>query len=465
MGKRSFAVHSPFSHTANTEDMSAGAISGSGRRPGRSTPPIDVVTWNVLSPHLCNKKVFPECDDAALDAEERRTRTRHQLRQFITERKIICLQEVCNQWSSEFRTLFTENGYEYVDAIHGRGESDCFGVAIASPMDRYRLIGTDFRVLAESIGREVPASSKLRQPMHAQWTLELTIVSLFHLLYILLNLVLFLFGRGPHVHPYVMVCYVAFVAIYHHVPWFKSAILPKTTSVRLQIGTFGAAPNVIDRLMRFVAGWMSWPLVLFLGLVAWCNVRTRYYQSDSLRKAEESDKRVITLVLERLGKPGQTFAVTTYHMPCAFRQPLVMYLHLQALLRHHARWCPQGRGVLAGDFNLQPDSPLYTYMVTGRDASGALAVQLRREGFDEPIVEELEPLVDSRTGVPLTEYFTCRAMTAWNGHFRGVIDYILYSGLLLDAIDRQPVPKDTDLPTTTCPSDHTWISASLLYDK
>lgn len=51
---------------------------------------------------------------------------------------------------------------------------------------------------------------------------------------------------------------------------------------------------------------------------------------------------------------GAVFGVATYHMPCAFRTPAVMAVHMALCAQRAfavARGCPF---VLCGDFNIQP---------------------------------------------------------------------------------------------------------------
>ena len=76
----------------------------------------------------------------------------------------------------------------------------------------------------------------------------------------------------------------------------------------------------------------------------------------------------VSLHLSPPTSPESSFAISTYHMPCAFRTPQMMALHSSLSVRNlqeRAKEWGAGRAVLAGDFNLKPDSGLYRMITTG----------------------------------------------------------------------------------------------------
>ncbi len=73
------------------------------------------------------------------------------------------------------------------------------------------------------------------------------------------------------------------------------------------------------------------------------------------------------------GKSLQPFWIGNYHMPCAFRYPAVMTIHCDLVAHRIQSLASRGRKenqqtlpyILAGDFNILPDSPQYQLLTTG----------------------------------------------------------------------------------------------------
>merc|ERR1712113_1276402 len=71
------------------------------------------------------------------------------------------------------------------------------------------------------------------------------------------------------------------------------------------------------------------------------------------------------------GVPLPPIWIGNYHMPCAFREPAVMTLHCDLVAQQIQSLASKGNTgfVLAGDFNILPDSPQYQFMTTGKICS------------------------------------------------------------------------------------------------
>jgi 2',5'-phosphodiesterase len=83
----------------------------------------------------------------------------------------------------------------------------------------------------------------------------------------------------------------------------------------------------------------------------WDSVTHRHNQMISLRlKSRQTDK---------------SFVVGTYHMPCMFKIPSVMMVHCALSAQHLERFAGSDPYVLAGDFNIKPDSNMYRLMTEG----------------------------------------------------------------------------------------------------
>lgn len=83
-------------------------------------------------------------------------------------------------------------------------------------------------------------------------------------------------------------------------------------------------------------------------------------------KAERRHNVQISLRLQNKMLLSEIFCVSTYHMPCAFRDPHVMTFHT-ALSAHHAfRFAGDNVPlILAGDFNFDPSSESYALLTSG----------------------------------------------------------------------------------------------------
>ena len=67
-------------------------------------------------------------------------------------------------------------------------------------------------------------------------------------------------------------------------------------------------------------------------------------------------------------KSGQAFCIANYHMPCCFYAPMVMSIHSEMAARHVQDIAASQNVpfVLAGDWNITPNSPTYKLMTTGQ---------------------------------------------------------------------------------------------------
>jgi hypothetical protein len=117
----------------------------------------------------------------------------------------------------------------------------------------------------------------------------------------------------------------------------------------------------------------------------------------------------------------------TYHMPCAFKTPLVMELHGEALLKFILSF--DGKVVFGGDMNTKPEDPVYDLMT--------------------------DKLVDCYANCP--PKYTCLSAFNDNPIFEGVLDYIFCRGFDPSEYEAQPITYENDcivMPDNNNPSDH-----------
>jgi len=170
---------------------------------------------------------------------------------------------------------------------------------------------------------------------------------------------------------------------------------------------------------------------------------------------------------------GQSFCVSTYHMPCLFgstEKVQVMVIHCALVANYAARFAEGLPHLLCGDFNFVPSSPPYQVATQGALPDGDVHVPPTRE-HDKWEANVAAPL---RSAYPLalgTEpSFTNFAKTKWDAEgsaFMETLDYIFVSGEW-DVRQVKPLPNKADLPdelksypSRTEPSDHLMLWAEL----
>ena len=130
---------------------------------------------------------------------------------------------------------------------------------------------------------------------------------------------------------------------------------------------------------------------------------------------------------------GKAFYLYNYHMPCAFKTPLVQTLHIDALKRIIASF-PDIPYILAGDMNILPTSKEYAFLT---DTTSPITLK-----SSYLIANKEEP------------EFTCFNYTTFGGEFCGCLDYILVSDEFKVLKSQLLLNTTTELPNADCPSDH-----------
>ena len=128
---------------------------------------------------------------------------------------------------------------------------------------------------------------------------------------------------------------------------------------------------------------------------------------------------------------GKAFYLYNYHMPCAFKTPLVQILHIDALKRIIASF-PDIPYILAGDMNILPTSKEYEFLTISDDAPKSSYLIANKE----------EPEM------------TCFNYTTFGGEFCGCLDYIFVSDEFKVLKSHLLLNTTTELPNADCPSDH-----------
>ena len=159
------------------------------------------------------------------------------------------------------------------------------------------------------------------------------------------------------------------------------------------------------------------------------------------------------------------FWVGNYHMPCAFRTPAVMNIHADLVGCRIQKLAGDDPYVLAGDFNILPDSPHYSLLKTGElstddetypdekyNMNWKPELKGMRSAYFEHNSKEPEFTNNAHNGAMNAESFI------------GTLDYIFLSDEW-KVEDVKDTPKQDELegvyPDAEEPSDHVVIAASL----
>lgn len=183
---------------------------------------------------------------------------------------------------------------------------------------------------------------------------------------------------------------------------------------------------------------------------------------------------------------GKYLMVSTYHMPCCYDKKFFMFSHLYFLKRHldyvQTLWTDECNipremaQVLAGDFNMLPNSDEYTLM-TSMQYSKSIIINvfmciLEELGYDTKNVVNFWSAHSLKHGCePQYTNISLRhnRETGNIDKFIGCIDYIFVNnyvnvrsslvGLVCNDYEN---PYETSYPNARCPSDHMPLSSSLI---
>ena len=110
---------------------------------------IKVITYNLLSPKLCNSSDFqnyPILED--LEPTQRKIRTITLFESFFTysPQPIICIQEISPEWKGTLELLFMKHNYSFFNISYG-----ILGVGIAIPNESITITNVEYIHIGELI--------------------------------------------------------------------------------------------------------------------------------------------------------------------------------------------------------------------------------------------------------------------------------------------------------------------------
>jgi len=183
----------------------------------------------------------------------------------------------------------------------------------------------------------------------------------------------------------------------------------------------------------------------------------------------------VKLLNRCLGESASTststpFWVGNYHMPCAFRTPAVMNIHADLVGSRIQKLAKGENGnhdpyVLAGDFNILPESPHYSLLKTGTlDEKDETYPGLKYDAAWKPNFKGMRSAYFELNGEE-PEFTNASHNGAMNAEsFIGTLDYVFMSDEW-KVLQVKDTPKKEKLegvyPNAEEPSDHVLIAASI----
>lgn len=375
--------------------------------------PFTVVTYNILSSELSPPHVYAHSDASDLDPETRIARVETKLLPLLQAGAIVCLQEVSHAFRSELTVFFARHGYHSAFRNYGGSFNGFMGVAIAWPT-ALELTGLELIVPSVHVPKAPKQADQPRSLLSALWSA--------------------LLGLPAALLP-------PAVALLPGLLWQGALAAVRVIKPPPATPASGAGREMDE----------------------WKLARKAWNVALAARFRTAADRELV---------------VATYHMPCKFWQPAMMSISACILADRVHRFADRGRipYVIAGDFNLKPQSGPYKLLTTGAlsAAAGDEAVPRARPGVEW----------DTRLPTPLTSaaatvlgrepYATNHARThfpwsAGSEPFTDTLDYIFLSpGLRAlgfgDLPDKDFFDRTPSLPCADEPSDHLLVSATVDFD-
>ena len=165
---------------------------------------------------------------------------------------------------------------------------------------------------------------------------------------------------------------------------------------------------------------------------------------------------------------GKAFCIGNYHMPCCFYAPMVMSIHTEMAARH-VQDIASEKGlpyILAGDWNITPDSPTYKLMTAGELDEDDETYPTSKHDMDWKCT--IQPMRSAYAVANSAEPdFTNYARIGEREPFIDTLDYIFLSEewkveSVKEICNRNEA--DGPFPNAKEPSDHILIAAELLLE-
>lgn len=171
---------------------------------------------------------------------------------------------------------------------------------------------------------------------------------------------------------------------------------------------------------------------------------------DKIISNAKNRENILIRVKIRLNET-QSFYLYNYHMPCAYKLPIIQIMHIHALKCIFSECASDDLPyIIAADMNILPDSVSYNFMTKNELTDEHSAYFIEKSSTD--II-----LHSSYKEANLYEpEFTCFSDTVFGGKFKGCLDYIMTSSSsrIKTLRSHMLIQTKNKLPNKDCPSDH-----------
>ncbi|KAL7512873.1 hypothetical protein ACHAXN_012671 [Cyclotella atomus] len=397
---------------------------------------LRVVSYNVLSSKLARPSHFTTTNPDFLEASYRLPLILSKLEnemgrafggssspdsiQAPPPPTIFCLQEIDYTFTSALHTFFANKGYAFVTGLYGKKFNGYMGVGIAYPLKEFETIKVDICRLSDEKEDDWP-----RPPEEGE-----------------------------------------------------DGVITKVRSLASY-----TVQSTTELLQNYIGKHLGTDFRLLLGL-----------SKETIDPWEMSENRynvLLTVALRfRDDETRGVFSISNYHMPCAFYCPPVMNLHVDLAARRTQQLATEvwneiirkdesGENdeigsiphIVAGDFNILPDSAHYKLITTGMlDESDPTNPPMKYGAKWQPTCHPMDSAYAKQCGAEPS--FTNFAQLKQDEEpFIGTLDYIFLSRKTDPAskawkvCDTVPLPeRDSSggpFPSDCEPSDHLLIAADL----
>jgi len=229
-----------------------------------------------------------------------------------------------------------------------------------------------------------------------------------------------------------------------------------------------AEPSLAIKATTFFVGTLRKTLELFLvkpvrALAIQMNLQNPPKRIiDPWDMSENRFNMMLTATLKDVAT-SKTFSIANYHMPCAFFAPKVMNIHAELAASRLQQTSSGMPHILAGDFNILPDSPHYTLLTTGKLDKCDPTYPSEKHGF-----EWESNIRGMRSAYAVSDHgepdFTNYAQIKEDDPFIGTLDYIFLSDEWEVKGVKSTVHRDIangPYPNKAEASDHILIAADL----
>lgn len=218
------------------------------------------------------------------------------------------------------------------------------------------------------------------------------------------------------------------------------------------------APTLVDRILSTVKPFWSVPLGM-MGL----------YKRPKEDEWSMSQRRYNILVTTTLRdkKSGQAFCIGNYHMPCAFYMPPAMTIHSEMAAKHVQDIAAKQDGlpyILAGDWNITPDSSTYKMLTTASLDKDDPSYPMTKHGIEWSVSAAPMRSAYAEKNNGEEPNFTNYARVGDRDPFIDTLDYIFLSPEWQVDATKSIFHRDISngpFPNAKEPSDHVLISADL----